>query len=186
MFGGDAAKGRDGARKIVGFALDSDHPAVVELHATGVIFEGGDDQRMVDFFRRRHQTLEQPEAFPGGVTAVIAPRLHQDFDFGVGVRPPLPALVLLNDFQLRKRRIPGASLRKSFELIIGKVDETHSGDGVRRACGPERCDGFAGLAHKGSLDRLCGCLSACAEEGKCRCPQFRSAPTNYDQFKRLT
>ena len=44
---------------------------------------------------------------------------------------------------------------------------------------------FAVLRHKGSVDRLCRRLSACPKEGKWPCPQFRSAPTNYDQFKRL-
>ena len=76
---------------------------------------------MIDFARGGHELFQQAQALPRGVVAVVAPALHQDFDFGIGVGPPAFLLVRLNHLHLRKRGVPGAFARERGELVITKA-----------------------------------------------------------------
>ena len=91
VLGGDAAKGGDGAGEVVGLALDRHHPPVLKLDPSRIVLEGGDDQGMVDVGGRLAQALQQPQALPRGVIAVVAPGLRQYLNFRVGRGRPAHA-----------------------------------------------------------------------------------------------
>ena len=118
MLGGHAAKRSDGAGEIVGLAFDRHHPAIVKLDAARIVLEDRDHQRMSNSFRRLGQPLEQSETFPRGVIAMVAPRLRQDFNFRVRVRPPACRFVRLDHAHLRERRVPRPRARQGHELIV--------------------------------------------------------------------
>ena len=147
VLGGDAAEGRDGAGEIVGFTLDGDHPAVVKLHSAGIVLEGRNHQRMIDLRRGLAQPLEQAQAFPGGVVAVVAPALHQDFDFGVGVRAAALDFVRLDGFHLRERGVPGALDRQGLEFLVAEALQRDFRYRIGRAGGLEGFNHFVRFAN---------------------------------------
>ena len=78
---------------------------------------------------------------------MVAPRLHQDLDFRIGVRPPLSAFVSLDHLHLGEGRIPGALLGESQEFLVCQLGKRDCAHGIRPARGAKRGHDLVRRAH---------------------------------------
>ncbi len=158
---GDAAEGGDGTREVVRLPFDRDDPVVREEHATGVVLEDGDDERVVDAPGGIHQLLEKPQALPGGVVAVVAPALHHDLHLGIREGPASFCLILLEGPHLARGSVPRVLLRGALQLGLRhprQRDAAHRLRGARGAQGvPNAIRGHDLLDHR-VIEHLLGDL----------------------------
>ena len=136
----------------MGFTFNGHHPVLIKLHASGIVFEGGNNQGMVDSRCRFTQPLQESKTFPGSVIAMITPRLRQDLDLGIGVRPALGLLVRLNGLHLGKWRVPGTGLGERNQFRIRQIQERNRRHRIGIPGGTKRGQDFVRLAD--ALDNM--------------------------------
>ncbi len=93
---------------------------------------------------------------------MVAPALHQNFDFGVRVRAAALDFVRLDGFHLSERRVPGTLDGERFKLLVAEAAQSDFRDRIgpaRRLKGFNHFVGFANPLHNFVIEKTRGQLA---------------------------